>query len=34
MHLSCYKYYISDYYIVSVFAISDKYKSKRTVSEL
>ena len=26
MHLSCYKYYISDYYIVSIFAISDKYK--------
>ena len=24
MHLSCSKYYISDYYVVSVFAISGK----------
>lgn len=32
MHLSCSKYYISDYYVVSIFAISDKYKS--TISEL
>ena len=29
MHLSCSKYYISDYYVVSIFAISDKYKIGR-----